>query len=389
MILVNKKQVNLNDLGKALGIEIPLDLIKKKPLYEINPALVIKDPANGPMATKCRQAMEFPCVFNTTLKNGEAVEIRYCLTRTPDPKTHGSTEKYSPRVCEFEGRAEFVKDDLDKAVFFWVHFYNKTSPFRQVGQPFEYELVDDDAKARELIEHLTLRGRAATHASALQGEQLMIIAKGMGIPGVQSMEPMMVKAQLMQFASDQPAEYLVKAESNVTHVKGLIVDSIDKGIFVLDNQFNVKRWRWGEGVRKGELLVEISNNVPDHNEALVTHISQHIQDILPVLMETAKNVNGSKSLEAGAKDIDVMAGLGLKDDEQPDGKEGEQNAGHNKVNTTPMALPSNYAEASTFLFAKIGSKAPIFIKKLELGVKDGSVTMENVDTFLATLKKQK
>lgn len=387
MILVNKKPVNLSELGNALGIELPLALIKKKPLFEINPALVIKDPANGPNATKCRQAMEFPCAFNTQFKNGDALEIRYCLTRTPDAKTHGATEKYTPRVCEFEGRAEYITDDLDKAVFFWLHFYNKTSPFRKPDQPFEYELVDDETKAKALIEALTLRGKAATHAAGLHGEQLLIIAKGMGLQSVNSTDPMMVKAQLMQFASDQPAEYLHKAESNVTHINGLIVDAIDKGIFLMDNQFNAKRWRWGEGVRKGELLVEFSNNVPDHNQALITHVSQHIQEILPVLMETVKSFNGKKNVEAAAENIDVFAGLGLSEAAKDVKTEGGDNS--SGVNTTPMALPQTYSEAGIFLFEKTGSKAPVYIKKLENGVKDGSITLENVDAVLETMIKRK
>lgn len=434
MILINKKQVDIADLDKLLGIKIPLDILRKKPLFEINPALILKDPANGPLATRHRHMMEFPCVFHAILKSGTNVEIRYCTNRTPDAKFMGQTEKYSPRVVEFEGKAEFVKDDLDKAVYFWLHFFNKTSPFKKTGVPFEYELVDDTARAEAIISGLTLRSKATAHAAALSGDEMRITAKGMKIAGSDRMDDLSIKAQLMQYASDKPAEYLNKAESQVNHIEGLIRDSIDKGIFIIENVFNSKRWRWGMGVKQGEVIVEMSTSVADEIQALITHISQNIQVFLPVLIDTSKTVNAKSNLESVVGNIDVFAMLkkqpetnyvggidpyaGVRtksivgeDVEQAisnDFSQFESNTQKDPFNDsftdddlgddpdlhfnedeviTEETLPTSYKEAQAYLGEKIGKKTPALASRLMAGIEDKSITLGNIEMILAEYRE--
>lgn len=390
MILINKEQVRPELLAGKLGVKIPLDKIKKKPLYEINPALIFKDYYNGPGATKTRQAMEFPTYFRAKLSNGENVEIRYCTSRTPDRKTHGQTEIYTPLAVEFEGKAEFIADDEDKALYFWLHFFNKTSPFRKSGTHFEYELVDDDAKANEIIESLTLRSKATSHASSLSGDEMIIIAKGMKIAGASAMEPMMIKAQLMQYASDKPGEYLTKAESTVNHIHGLVYDSIDKGIFILDTIYNTKRWKWAMGAKIGEVIVEISANIPDEREALINHVSLNIQEFLPVLINTSKTINAKSNLEKAVENVNVLDMLkpdNIKDEFE---EYGYTEPAAPEVAFTPVDLqndlPTSFKEAMEYLGQKIGKKTPALASVLFNGIKDGSTTAENIDEVLEDLR---
>lgn len=392
MILINKEQTKIEHLAKRLGgIDLPIDKIFKKPLFEINPALVVADPANGPGATKVRQSMEFPAVFRAQLKSGEDVEIRYCTNRQPDPKFMGQTEKFAPRMVEFEGKAEFIADDKDKAVYFWLHFYNKTSPFRQEGVPYEYALVDDDARATELIAGITLRSKATAYAAGLSGSEMIIIAKGMKIPGASTMEPLMVKAQLMQYASDKPAEFLNKAESQVNHIEGLIRDSIDKGIFILENVFNSKRWRWGMGVKKGEVIVEMSASVPDEPQALITHISQNIQEFLPVLIDTAKTINARVNLENKLDNIDVFAQLRgntpAVNDQEPE-KEVTNSNDQTDLDSgdDQEELPTSFAECQAYLYTKIGKKTPALASQLNKGIEAGTITKDNIAMILEEMK---
>lgn len=427
MILINKTAVEVQDLNKTLGIKIPLDILKKKPLFEINPALIFKDPANGPLATKNRNMMEFPCYFNATTKGGKSVEIRYCTNRTPDPKFMGQTEKYSPRVVEFDGKAEFISDDLDKAVYFWLHFFNKTSPFRKAGLPHEYELVDDNARATTLIESITLRSKATAHASELSGDALRITAKGMKIAGADKMDDLSIKAQLMQYASDKPAEYLNKAESQVNHIEGLIRDSIDKGIFIVENVFNSKRWRWAQGVKQGEVIIEMSTSVSDDAQALITHISQNITEFLPVLINTAKTVNAKTNLEKNLEGINVFDMLkgedgkgnshtpvgsqfGNKttvdsfdsltdehnleeiqrqiDEQNNESNDFDEDNDGNSQNDLLDGLPTNYKEAQEYLGEKIGKKTPALASELNTGITNGTINNDNIEMILAEYRER-
>lgn len=415
MLFINKKEVKASDVGKIIGYHVPLDKIKKKPLFEINPALMSKDPANGAGAIKCRQSMEFPAVFFTKSKTGETLEIRYATTSTPDMKTLGQSNKYSPRMVEFDGKAEFIGDDLDKAVYYWLHFYNEGSPFRAAGIPFDYSLVDDDAKANKLISELTLKGKATSHAAALNEDEMILIAKGMKIPGASSMELLMVRAQLMQYASNSPAQYLAAAQSTVNQVKGLIYDSIDKLIFVCENTHNIKRWKWGKGPKEGQLIFEMSSTVQDENEALINHISQSpgaVNEIIPILIGTVNTLKGNTKQAENFAGIDVFAQLNLKgasepgvivpileqappfenppaDDEVDEDYDETPPTDEERLNALAgiyLPLPKDFEESKEYLMKHIGNKKAPLTSRLNKGVADGSITLENIEEVLEEMR---
>lgn len=401
MILINKVQIKLSDLQKRLGIAIPIDKIQKKPLFEINPAYVYKDPANGPGAVKHRQGISFPPVFRGKLPNGDDVEIRYCTTITPNTKTEGRTDTYAPRMVDFDGKAEFIADDIEKAVFFWLHTYNETSPFRVKGRPFEYSLVDDDARATAIISNLKLRTKATSHADNLNDQEMLIVAKGMRIQGVNNMDKLMVRAQLMQMASERPSEYLNKAESQVNHIQGLILDSIDKGIFVIDNAYNTKRWKWGMGAKAGEIITEMSNNVPDDKEALIQYISETpgaVNEILPIMINTTKTLNVKDNLSSALQGVDILSQFKdqpiedqfddrnkLPDDDSSEtGLEFQESDDFSEFQT--IKLPKGYAECQQFLGEMIGKKTPVLAKELNEGIMDGTITAENIHVKIEDMK---
>lgn len=436
MLLVNKKQVSVKEIERLLGVTIPLDKILKKPLFEINPALIKADPDNGLGAVKVRQGMEFPAWFRTRLKSGENVEIRYCTNRTPDVKTHGQTEIFAPKKVPFEGKAEFVRED-DLAVYYYLHFYNEASPFRGSGmefegKPFEYAFQNDEAKANAQIAFIELRSKATQHAMTLEGEEMLIIAKGLrngnarAIEGVEAMEPQTVRAHLMQYADAKPKDYLEQANSQVNHIEGLIFDAMDKDVFVLETGGSVNRWIWARGVKKGELIVELAKNSPDHRQALITHIQQTpgvINQFLPVLLETRKAVAAESNINKELAGVDIM-GMIRQSSAQPvpaapapapvvppvvpyvppvlpiDNDEDELdidnefeevpepivNADWGHVPPPVDDLPRNFNDAKAYLGEKIGKKTPALASQLFKGVEDGTITPANVGALLAEWK---
>lgn len=418
MLLINKKQVTISGIEKALNIRIPVDKILKKPLYEINPALVVPDHHNnGAGAVKVRQGIEFPAYFRVKLKTGEDVEIRYCTNRTPDKTTHGQTEVFSPRKVSFEGKAEFIGDEEDKAVYYYLHFYNRQSPFRNKGyqyegKPFEYEFQDNEAKADAAIAMIKLRTEATTHALNLDGENLMIIAKGMKIDGVHGMEPREVKATLMQFADSNPKLYLEKAQSQVNHIVGLIYDAIDKDIFVLENYGGIHRWRWAVGAKKDELIVELSSNVRDFKEALITHIQQTpgvVNEFLPVLLNArlavaAQNnitnelqgvnildmVKGAAETNAPMESVTPAANSYTQPDEFIDEEGGNDidKGGEEEFSDEEAGLPfpTEFKHCSPYIKSIIGTGDPKLAGKLWNAIKAKEVDELNVGDFINEIK---
>ncbi len=394
MLLIDKKQVAPADIQKVLGVKFDFDKLMKKPLFEINPALVIADPANGLGATKVRQGMEFPAYFRVKLRDGKNVEIRYCTNRTPDLKTHGQTEVYTPKKVYFEGKAEFLNDDQDKAIYYFLHFYNKNSPFREPGlpfegKPFEYEFQDDVAKADASIAKIVLRTKATQHAMSLAGEQLFIIAKGMRIEGVHEMEEGAVRAKLMEYADAKPQDYLDKANSQVNHIEGLIYDAIDKNIFVIDSGSGVKRWKWAMGSKEGEIIAEFSNNVPDLRRALITHIQQSpgvVNEFLPVLIDTTRLLKAKTNIKSELENVDIM-GM-LKDADVEHGTVDEPvELDETLTDGVITVLPTNFKEAQDFLGAQGCGKSPALAKQLMDGITAKEITLDNIYEFIYGNKK--
>lgn len=394
MLLIDKKQVSPDDVQKALGVKFDMAKLMKKPLFEINPALVVADPANGLGATKVRQGMEFPAYFRVKLRDGRNVEIRYCTNRTPDLKTHGQTEVYTPKKVYFEGKAEFLSDDQDKAIYYFLHFYNKNSPFREKGlpfegKPFEYEFQDDVAKADAAIAKIVLRTKATQHAMSLQGEELIIIAKGMRIEGAHELEPSAVRARLMEYADAKPQEYLDKANSQVNHIEGLIYDAIDKNIFVIDSGSGVKRWKWAMGSKEGEVIAEFSNNVPDLRRALITHIQQTpgaITEFLPVLIDTTRLVKAKTNIAKELVDVDVLNMLKDADIEHGTVDEPEE-LDETLTGGAVTTLPTNFKEAQNLLGQQGCGRSPALAKELMDGITANEITLDNIDDFIYGNKK--
>lgn len=449
MLLINKRQYKPEEVLKLLGVRVPLTALFKKPLFEINPALVIPDRANGPGATKVRQGMDFPAYFRVKLKNGEDVEIRYCVNMTPDPKFEGRTDLYSPKKVVFDGKAEFIKGDEDKALYYYLHFFNKQSPFRQEGSqyfnfPFEYEFQNDAEKADLQIAKIEARTAATIHASKLSDEQIMIIAKGMRIPGVNGMEPRMVKASLMDYANQNPEVYMEKAGSQLNHFQGLIFDAIDSRILILEEGNNIRRWVWGEGPKKDQLIMELPTTSGNHKEALVTHILQTpnaVNEFLPVLMQVKREAKAQKTADTQLAGVDILGMLKeeaiptppampvFKSDHVPfpppssnhennfasgtdpyepdvenqtEGKSFEQavnefdNSGEQSdINTESnednshesiLMLPTSFKESQELLGEKIGKKSPPLAKQLWDGIQSKEIDLYNIDDFIEGLR---
>lgn len=401
MILINKKQVIISELAKVLGVTIPIDKILKKPLFEINPELIYKDPANGPMARKNRQGMEFPAEFRVRKANGEVVEIRYATNAMPDKTTEGRTEKYVPKKVQFDGKAVFLAGDADKAVYYYLHFFNKQSPFRLEWQqyfnkPFEYEFQNDEMKANLQIEAITARNKATDHASKVSVDEMIILAKGLRIGGVHAMEPIQVRAAMMQFANDNPKLYMEKIQSTVNQVEGLILDGIDKGIFVLDQGQNIKRWKWAMGPKTDQLIVELPTSVGNTHQALITHVQQMpgvLNEFLPALMETRKTMAAKVNITKELEGVDVLAmmreGQELDENNLDQGKENQfdNNQIQDRIDElTITELPTDFKSAQEFLGLHIGKKTPTLAKRLNDEIKSGDITLDNINEALEGFK---
>ena len=375
MILIDGQQVSLHELQQKLGIKIPVEKIIKKPVFEINQALKIRDPANGPNAYRVRPGYDFPAKFNYRTKSGRTHEIRYA-DQMPVPKesTEGRTFTYSPRMLAFEGEMEYVNTDEDKAIFFYLYPVCKDSPCRTNKSPYEWHFVDDEAKANARIESIEKKREAMRFVDTLHGQALFIIAKSLRIPGAHRMDERSVLAEVSDYAMSKPEEFLKRADSQVAQIEGLIIDAIDRGIFVMEKVYNMKQWKWGAGTNKGALIVELSENVQDEAEALITHIqSGNLTLMLPQLIEISKNINAKDNAANQLADVNILGEFGIA-------KPAEEQE-EDSVQIERPEFPTDMAGARDWLKYKTGKKPSSESSKLWKAVQAGDVTAENIDEW--------
>lgn len=374
MILVDKEEVGLEELSQKLGITIPLDKIRKKPVFEIDPSKIVRDIANGPNATRSRAGIDFHSYFRWKNKQGKNVEIRFCTNRNPNPDTEGRTEIFSPKYVHFDGEAVWLNEDETEAVFFWLHFYNKTSPCRTTSQPVEYDFVDDAAKAEKKIEGIQSKRKAMLFADTLEGDALVIVAKGLRIVGANSMDERTLKAEVLEYALNKPDEFLKKGNSQVNQIEGLIIDAVDKEIFTKSSEYGTKTWKWNKGVHKGDLIVELSATGKDDVQALITHIQADINKFLPVLIDISKTVNATANAEKALAGVDILKQFGHKNVDEVI-----------KVDDAPPpeapVFPTDFNSAKEYVFYKTGKKTVSVCAALNKAIQAEEVSPENIDDW--------
>lgn len=296
MILVNNKQVTINDLVKVFNI--PIEKLEKKPVFEINPEMKKRDFLNK--GWKIPLGKQFPTVFFVKdPKTRESIEIRYAATINQERVGDKLIDKYSPRKVTFRGSASF-KPDLDEAVFFYLSIHNRTSPFRtkDMTKPWTYEFVDDEKRAEGVIESMSLLGNALAHAAKLKGQRLKVTAKGLRISGAEHMDEVGLKAAILQKAQQDPGFYMSRVEDSSILFDGLIQDAIDNNVFVLVEKYGVKTWKWGSGPHTGDSIVNVTAGATDPVQAIFNHIKADVESYYHTLTNISETVNAESKAKS-------------------------------------------------------------------------------------------
>lgn len=378
MILIDKEQVTLDELSKKLGIELDIEKIIKRPVFDIAQRRLFKDPANGPNARKSRKGVDFPAHFVFRNAKGKSVEIRYATGRTPNPATEGRTELYAPRMLAFEGESELLAEDPDKAVFFFLHFYNLQSPCRQPDSklPIEWEYVDSVAKANARIATIGKKREAMLLADTLEGDALMIVAKGLRIHGVSAMDELAVKAEVLEYAMNKPEEFITKANSQVNQIEGLIIDAIDKQIFVMGDEYGQKSWRWGMGTNEGETIVQFAPGLKDAQQSLISHIQQDINKYLPVLINMAKTINIKRDAEKQLENVDILSHFQKEKEAVVEDTTGKPDDNGRFGEEPPF--PTDFPTSKDWVYYMTGKKTVATCAALNKAIQASTVNEENI-----------
>lgn len=341
--------------------EILLNKLIKHSVFDITENRKTMD--MGTKRMKHGFGLEFPSHFFVKDAEGNTVEIRYATSQSTRNYENRTVDTYEPRAVKFMGEAE-QKNDLDEAVYFYLHPKNESSPFRATGNftslP-DYVYDDKQAKAQNKLKQMDMLTEALVHARRVVGEEMEIFARGMGIVNVENIGEDEIRSQLAQMAQQDPYNYLRKKDSRVTEFEGKVYHAIEKGILTVQDTFGNKRWVWGAGKEKGRTIVDINVAESDITGVLMTHLKENIGDYYDALENAKKSINAESNAEAYLNAV-----------------RDEKRGGKKKEYATNDILPDDFEGAKELFHKYTGTKAPQLVSKFWNEIKAGTIDNENM-----------
>lgn len=367
MILINGEVTKIDDVIKRFNV--PIEKLKKHSVFLLNPALrgfalgETQEKRGVPQYYKPK-GKQYPASFTSRDAEGNDVEVRFAKTRNKRQVGDRLIDVYDPRNVRLDG-IEDIPSSIDESVYMYLYPRCYQSPFRN-GKQWAYRYQDVLEEADEKMQSFDIVYQAMTHAQNIDGKELALFAKGLGIEGIDRMETKQVRVKLAERAMNDPVTYMAKAKSQTTLFDGRVADAIDKGVFVLKPELGIFRWAWGKGPKEGSIVVDIMNKNEDSRKILMEHIKQNINDYYEDILSAHKSITANIDAE---RFLQMKEGsIPVKIDEPIDAN---------------IKIPSDFNGAKEYLtnmHPQNRKPSTVKIKEFREAVEAGEITKENVHT---------
>lgn len=403
-LYVDDKQVNPKTFVLGLGIEEKkYERIIKRPTFKLDKGRVQKKKTiNSPLAKKTTYGIITSFWFRD--KDGMMKRLRYAESQ--QPKVEGGVMRYNyePGRLNVEGGTVNFLGAPDKAIFMFLNPGNPTSPFAdKTKKKFAYMDTIEQTKAD--ADSMSNIQRALTHATTMEEEELVIVAKGLKLLKNDDYELEELRVRLQQFAINPATNkrYVQAMDDDMVRIEGRIRNLVDKGIFKLDKRGSTRQWIWAQGSREGEYIGEsIMNGNEDAIQRLFNYIKANLGDYLYDL----RNSTGILQADRKAREVlaaeknkpavvEVPAHLAAINNEPPAPPVAPP------VDTetfTPVPTPppvagfptlkdrvTTFAQARDFVGEKGYPKNSTLIKTLWDAIQEGVATDDNINSYMVKL----
>lgn len=337
MLFENRTQVDAEYLMKKYATIEDYNKILKKPSFEASKNRQKIDKVNGGRVKTNKGVMMRASFMATDPKTKLKAEIRYAVSSNPKLVGDRIIDQFEPRYVKAEGANFSFQNDIHLAVYMFLNANNSLSPLRgnSKAKP-KFEYVDTKKRAMAKTEKIDALGKAMEHSRNVKEADLVILAKGLGIKGVDKKEAFEVRADIMEFAMNKPTIYNEKINTQLTYIEGRIWNLIDKGIVKLTNVGSVRRWAWVKGERAGEHILDISNTTQDARQALKNYFFTDINSHMNLLNNITNDITAE---EKAKRDLEII-------EEQQNAENIVVGAAHVEERVIGDALPAHLREPS-------------------------------------------
>lgn len=281
-LFVDDKQVNPKEFVLGLGItEKKYERIIKRPTFKLDKSRIVKKrTVNSPLQKKTTYGVLTSFWFKD--KDGIMKRLRYAQSQ--QPKVEGGVMRYNyePGRLNVDGMTVNFLGAPDKAVFMFLNPGNPTSPFAdKTKKKFAY--MDTIEQTKLDASDMSNIQKALTHATQMDEEELVIVAKGLKLLKNDDYELEELRVRLQQFAINPVTNkrYVQAMEDDMVRIEGRIRNLVDKGIFKLEKRGSSRQWVWAQGSREGEYIGEaIMNPNEDSVQRLFNSIKANLGDYL-------------------------------------------------------------------------------------------------------------
>lgn len=242
-LYLDDKPVSVKEACEILGVNYS-DIPKHRKKVLQLPVKVIDDKGTKRSSKSYGGKPEYSVYVDSLQRE---VKIRWAITQ----RKENDKFIYSPNTLWILPAEDgsYIVNNIDEFFFRWVCPSCLHSPFHKKEMAWAYEYQDKDSDAKNEI----AREEAIINAMAIvignnswSDSQLIHLAKGMGIGGVDDMTINVVKKQLKDRIHRDPIKFYAQATSREIMFNGKIQEAIDKNVLQLRTLNGMQRWYLGD-----------------------------------------------------------------------------------------------------------------------------------------------
>lgn len=375
-LFLDDEQISAKDLARRLGIKDEVfERVAKKPSFKLDDSQNIKK-----KTLKSPDLPMYGIKASVWIKEKDGISRRLTWAKSRSPKIEAGvrTWVYSPGYINLKGgKVAFPKEE-DKALYMYLRPGNPSSPFAGARKMFTF--IDTVAETLRMSSDMSDIQKALSHATNVEEEELIIIAKGLKILTSDDYDITELRLRMQQFAINPTTnkKYISGMDDEIVRIEGRIANLVDKGVIKLEKRGSTARqWVWATGSREGENIGDLIVNVNDDaRQRLMTYIKSDLNSYLYDLRNSTVVIQADrKAREVLQSEKSVVSDVPVHLTEV------------NKVSNegSLKAEVHDFHSAREFLGRKGFKKGSSQAKTLTQAIDEGHVNSSNVDAFLTNL----
>lgn len=375
-LFLDDDQVVPKELARRLGIKDEVyERLIAKPMFRLDKSQEVKN-----KTIKSPEKPTFGIKASVWIKDKDGLTKRLTWAESRSPKVEAGvrTWVYQPSYINLKAGAVSFKNEPEKAFYMFLRPGNPQSPF--AGSKKMFTFIDKVAETLQMANDMSDIQKALSHATNVEEEELIIIAKGLKILNNDDYDITELRLRMQQYSINPQTnrKYVMGMEDEIVRIDGRIANIIDKGIVRLEKRgSSARQWVWASGARDGSEIGDLIMNVNDDaRHRLMTFMKANLNDYIHELR------NSTVLIQADRKAREVLQSEKISLVDVP--------AHLAEVNNTSQAGSlkadvHDFQSSRDFLGRKGYPKGSAQAKLLNEAIDQGQVDKSNVDSFLAKL----